>query len=251
MSHLHDEHHDDAQHEALVNNYPSNSLEEFTKELCTQDCVIVFIGDPGAGKTTFIHQLTGKPMKVRPPELLLEADTIEVEYHRIEPASWTRGNCLFAIDTPAMDGDQDVTLTNKIMPWVLSATEKRVASICFVYVVDLMLPIVTHRFERMRRFFVPCVADEVAYTVILASTKWSRLPMREAEIYQKVLETKVWKKHIEEGATVLKLTEIGQLEKDAITSVLPPLRPSLPSLSLHERLRLRFIKLKLKRAFKL
>ncbi|KAF9057035.1 hypothetical protein BJ165DRAFT_1397391 [Panaeolus papilionaceus] len=209
----------------VVSSPASTSRKKFGKEVTYKDFVVIVLGSPGAGKTTFIHQLTDLPMKETSADDL-EPDTTEIDYRWIQPTAWTKKHRLFLIDTPAVDGSFNYVLFRDLLVWIDTAVKRSIAFMGFIYVHDISQDKGTFKFIQLRDLFAPCVRKGIPHRLVLITTKWHKVAAdASGELRQTTLEQKHWQSLLDDGAKVVKLTTIGSLEKDTVADILPGSTP--------------------------
>lgn len=94
---------------------------------------------------------------------------------------------------------------------------------------------VEFRFEDLPQLWLPCTKKKIPHQLVFASTKWSKVKSErskgsrnkkdEAEENHEYLESKRWAKLIDDGAKVIKMKDVGTLEKQIVQDMLPEPKP--------------------------
>ncbi|KAF5321122.1 hypothetical protein D9619_000482 [Psilocybe cf. subviscida] len=184
------------------------------------DYIIPIMGPTGAGKSSFINLLLGEA-KLTVGHLLdsCTTDLLPVEI----PAATVRENLLtwqphsdtaklVIVDTPGFDDTSadDSMILQRIADWLKEAHGKGAKLAGVIYLFDITQFRVTGATKRNFDVFEKLCGEDACKSIVLGTTKWTRVPANEQEIAgkkEKQLRNRFWIDMISKGSTIMRVDD--------------------------------------------
>lgn len=169
-------------------------------EIRPNDVVIAVMGITGTGKTTFISHFSERPLKIGHG---LEACTAAVE---ISQCKLPDGSKIFLVDTPGFDDTykSDTEILREIAHWLATAYTCDIKLTGIIYLHRIQDPRVTGTGLKNLIMFQKLCGEDGLGSVVLATTRWSAIPLKTAEDHESQLKAEFWKAMIDNGSEVFR-----------------------------------------------
>jgi len=160
-------------------------------DISNKDIIVIVIGQPGAGKSSFINTAAGSKLPVGHS---LKSCTKVVQS---VPAISKAGRKVIFVDTPAFDIDLDnnaeTNLKKKIEKWQKKTSTQKNIVAGILYLHKISEPRMTEPPLRRLKTFEKLCGGSLPEKVILVTTMWDGVNSAEGSSREEQLRAKYWK----------------------------------------------------------
>ncbi|OBT73212.1 hypothetical protein VF21_08693 [Pseudogymnoascus sp. 05NY08] len=178
--------------------------------------VIAVFGKTGTGKTSFINAVTGRDLKVGHGLTSCTEDVLAVSC-RIENEN------VILVDTPGFSDTHlsDTEILRRIAGWMKDSYDDGFLLSGIIYLHNINdVRMDGPSLKNLRMMQKLCGANSLE-NVVLATTMWEKVEMRQGMERELELQKNFWKDMINEGSTVARImTETGGEARELVTSLL-------------------------------
>ncbi|KAF8983218.1 P-loop containing nucleoside triphosphate hydrolase protein [Cyathus striatus] len=172
----------------------------------SSDTIIVIMGPSGVGKSTFINTLLNINVATVGHDLISCTSDLK---HIIRPDPFNRQRRLVIVDTPGFDDTylDDAEILRKISAWLGTSytCNMKLAGVIYLHEItqSRMLGTTLKNFKMFRKL---CGEDALS-SVILGTTKWSKVDNATGNDRVQQLKDNYWKGMIQNGSKVFKFDD--------------------------------------------
>ncbi|KAF9004204.1 P-loop containing nucleoside triphosphate hydrolase protein [Cyathus striatus] len=200
------------------------------------DMVIVVMGPTGVGKSTFINTFFDEDVTTVGHDLKSCTSNLK---HIIRPHPFEPYRRIVVVDTPGFDDTylDDAEILRRILVWLATSYTSDMKLAGVIYLHDISKNRMLGTTLKNLYVFQKLCGDQALSSVVLATTKWSKLTdssTGDARLDQ--LKTDFWKEMIEGGSEVFKFDKTRESAQEMVNYLLRPHHLDYDVLKLQEEL---------------
>ncbi|KAG6811107.1 hypothetical protein H0H92_008954 [Tricholoma furcatifolium] len=193
--------------------------DKFLEDARSTDIVIPIMGPTGAGKSTLVNTVAGRPVVAVGHNLRSETAQLHpvILPHPTNPA-----RRIVLVDTPGFDDTYvaDSEILRRIATWLAQSYSANMTLAGVIYLHEISQTRMLGTARKNLDMFNKLCGDAATKNVILATTKWSEVPEELADRREVQLRDRHWDSMIKLGARLRRFTDTQESGWNIIHSIL-------------------------------